>query len=120
MKVLLVDDNPVTLDALAECLRKAGHLIETAANAPAARTALTLVKPQVIVTDWVMPAGGGHRLVQDLMHDAELAHVPIVLLSALPAGGLEAIQASYPHLTVLQKPVELSQLLEVLEGLADH
>jgi len=62
--VLIVEDNPEVAELLHDALIQAGHLPRLAANPEAAITILEAMPVDLVVTDLVMPGGGG-VLVQE-------------------------------------------------------
>jgi CheY-like chemotaxis protein len=84
--VLIVDDDPVALRLVRVVLQAAGHQI---LSAPDAISALQLLaegnRPDLIISDVMMPGMLGTELVQRLATQPELDHVPVVLLSAYHA-----------------------------------
>lgn len=55
IRVLAVDDDPLSLRVLEKLLREAGHEVFTAKNGREALALTLKVRPQVVVTDWQMP-----------------------------------------------------------------
>jgi diguanylate cyclase (GGDEF)-like protein len=55
IRVLAVDDDPLSLRLLEKLLREAGHEVFTAKNGREALALTLKVRPQVVVTDWQMP-----------------------------------------------------------------
>ncbi|MCE9673383.1 response regulator [Myxococcus stipitatus] len=109
-RVLVVDDDPDILLAFTDILELEGHEVMTARGASAA---LALLKqeprPAVILLDLVMPGMDGWALRDQLLTSAELASIPVVVVSAQ---GVSAREASSRQLAgVLRKPVDLEQLL---------
>jgi two-component system, OmpR family, KDP operon response regulator KdpE len=79
-RVLVVDDEPQFLRALATNLRGAGYDVETAATAAAALDAAALHPPDAVVLDLLLPDGSGREVCARLR---EWTDVPIVLVSAV-------------------------------------
>ena len=110
--VLLVDDETNALCALKQLVGQEGYRVQTAPNgALALRTAIA-ERPDVVVTDCMMPEMDGMDLSRAMQHERLLADVPVVLVSALvtPPPGLHA--AGF-----LRKPFAVSQLLEIIDRL---
>lgn len=98
--VLLVDDETVGLRVLASALHAfLGWDILTAVGPVAA--AKLYDKADVVVTDWVMPDGGGARVLAE-------CNRPVLVISA--AEGID-----HPH--CLPKPVSVKAVVHALEGL---
>jgi hypothetical protein len=56
LKVLIVEDNPVTLEALTIYLETLGHQVVTAGNGLGAQVSMKAFHPDVAVVDHIMPA----------------------------------------------------------------
>ena len=83
MKVLLVDDQPLMIEAIRRMLGKVPGIEFHFVTEPAAalEAALTL-RPTVVLQDLVMPGSDGFSIVREMRATPELAEVPIVVLSA--------------------------------------
>ena len=79
-RVLVVDDEPQFLRALATNLRGAGYEVETAATAAEALTAAGLHPPDAVIVDLLLPDGSGRQVCRELR---EWTEAPIVLISAV-------------------------------------
>src|SRR5215467_13186746 len=54
-RILVVDDEPSIVDAVATALRYEGYEVEEARNGRDALTAATTFDPDLIVLDWMLP-----------------------------------------------------------------
>ncbi|MBA3396657.1 MAG: response regulator [Deltaproteobacteria bacterium] len=119
-QVLLIDDNELTLRMVAKVLSHAGYQVRTASNVEELTSALGEWRPDVILTDVNMPGTSGVELCRRLKATYETAHVPVVLLSALPEAELELLARTCEadgYLTksnLAQLPTELQMLVESL------
>jgi len=110
--VLLVDDDTNALCALKELVGQEGYRVQTAENgALALRTAMA-ERPDVVVTDCMMPEMDGMGLSRAMQHERSLADVPVVLVSALVTPPPDLQAAGF-----LRKPFAVSQLLEIIDRL---
>jgi diguanylate cyclase (GGDEF)-like protein len=66
LRVLAVDDDPMSLMLLARTLEKAGHEVQTAANGSDALQIALETSPQVVIADWMMPEMDGLELCRAL------------------------------------------------------
>jgi PAS domain S-box-containing protein len=66
MRILLVDDDPVVLHMLTKQLEDAGHQVFTAENGKAALQLALEAKPNIVITDWMMPEMDGIALCKAL------------------------------------------------------
>ena len=85
--VLVVEDDEATLDSTLALLTSHGY---EAVGANSAATALGLlrdgaIRPRLILLDLQMPGMDGWKFRAELLCDADLARVPVVIVSA--AGG---------------------------------
>jgi two-component system KDP operon response regulator KdpE len=78
--VLVVDDEPQFLRALATNLRGAGYEVETAETAAAALAAAGLRPPDAVIVDLLLPDGSGREVCRSLR---EWSEAPIILVSAV-------------------------------------
>jgi PAS domain S-box-containing protein len=81
-RLLLVDDDLVQLKLLRIQFSQLGFAVTTASNGVDALRSARTDRPEVIVSDVLMPGMDGFELCLELRRDASLASIPIVLLSA--------------------------------------
>ena len=80
--VLVVDDNPDLRSYVAGILERQGYRIETADNGATGLDIATQIRPQLIVTDLMMPQVSGIEMIQRIRLDPHLQGTPIILLTA--------------------------------------
>jgi CheY-like chemotaxis protein len=107
--VLLVDDDSNALCALKELVGQEGYRVHTAANGALALRSAMAERPDVVVTDCMMPEMDGVDLSRAMQHERLLADVPVVLVSALVTPPPDLHAAGF-----LRKPFAVAQLLEIL------
>ena len=96
-RVLLIDDSPTFVDALASRMRLSGHDIIVASSGMAALDYLNVQAVDVIVLDLVMPELSGIDMCRRIKGTPALTDVPIVVISgredgtSLMAGSLAGI-----------------------------
>lgn len=110
--VLLVDDDTNALCALKELVGQEGYKVRTAPNGALALRAAMTERPDVVVTDCMMPEMDGMGLSRAMQHERSLAGVPVVLVSALVTPPPDLGAAGF-----LRKPFAVSQLLEIIDRL---
>lgn len=81
-EILLVDDNSDMLDYLTELLSDQGFRISRAANGQIAQKIIENSRPDLIITDYVMPLMNGKELITYLKSNVDLQHIPVLFLSA--------------------------------------
>ncbi len=109
-KVLIVDDDPDILDVISLTLSEHYEIFE-AHNGKEGLDLAREKKPDLIITDYVMPVMDGPSLCQELKKDILLQHTPIIMLTGKgevkdKVHGLEAGADDY-----LVKPFEPDELL---------
>jgi CheY-like chemotaxis protein len=80
--VLNVDDRPAALYARDRTLRQHGFTVANAGTGQAALEAARELQPQLILLDVFLPDTDGRDLCRRFKADSELAHIPVVLISA--------------------------------------
>jgi DNA-binding response OmpR family regulator len=86
-RVLIVDDDPWILRMVSTLLEKRGYAITTASDGEEGLIRADQWRPNLIITDVMMPKLDGWQLVRALRSRSELALVPVIFLTAL--GGEE-------------------------------
>jgi CheY-like chemotaxis protein len=112
-RVLLVEDDLLTREAVTLVLAGEGYMVATAANG---REALEWLRhcgrPDLILLDLRMPVMDGREFRRELVQDESLASVPVLLLTA--SGDARAQTDALGAAGCLQKPVETGQLLDAV------
>ena len=114
MKVLIVEDEPKTADYLERGLREQGYVVDVARDGREALEKLPVVRPDLVLLDYMMPRMNGGEFLAALRATPGLAPTPVLLLSAVPPRLLPAL----PFDAHLQKPFELQALLAQVVALA--
>ncbi|MFL5356225.1 ATP-binding protein [Archangium sp.] len=100
--VLVADDEPAVLEVLSQVVEDLGHDVLQARDGEEAWSLARARRPNLVVTDHMMPRLSGLDLCRRLRGDEVLGRVPIILLSAvLPHGAPEAY-------AFLHKPFEIT------------
>jgi two-component system, cell cycle sensor histidine kinase and response regulator CckA len=81
-RVLVVDDDPVNRKLTSLRLRSAGFEVEVASSGMDAIDRAHGARPDVILSDVLMPGMDGFLLCRELQRNPELATIPVVLLSS--------------------------------------
>jgi signal transduction histidine kinase len=110
MKVLLAEDEPALLELFCEVLRKMGYECVAAADGATAIALAQEHRPQVIVTDYMMPERSGAEVMRAVQSDPSLARVPVILMSAGRPPTTERQQAW----RFLTKPVDVDTFERVV------
>ncbi len=81
-KILVVDDNAVVLKLLSHLLTSEDYLVVTAKNGMEALKLASAERPNLIVTDYMMPEMDGVALIKKLKSQMSTRFIPIIMLTA--------------------------------------
>ncbi len=114
---LIVDDVPDNLALLSDALSDAGYTVLVATDGLSALQRLTMVVPDIILLDAVMPGIDGFETCRRIKQMEEVRHVPVMFMTGLTetehvVKGFEAGGLDY-----VTKPIEPA---EVLARVATH
>jgi two-component system response regulator VicR len=107
-KILAVDDDQSILELYKEIFSKAGFEVQTAEDAVSAVMKYQDFKPDLLVLDVEMPAGGGQKVFDRLRNLFQTA-TPIIFSTGSP----ESVEnlAKMANVIILKKPVNPEQLI---------
>lgn len=113
--IVIAEDEFLVADLLITILDDAGHTVVSAAHGKAALELVRKVRPDLVITDFMMPLLTGLELAEAIRADAELAGLPVILVS----GAQGSIGRSKPNVfdAVLDKPYEEMRLLATIDAL---
>jgi two-component system, chemotaxis family, chemotaxis protein CheY len=103
--VLIVDDDPVTRQALALLLTTQGYTVAEAADGAAALARLrTGDLPRLVLLDLMMPVMDGWHFLNERQRRPALGAVPVLVLTAARGIDSPALRAMGAE-DILQKPI---------------
>jgi len=82
-KVLIVEDDQFLRDLLKRKLDTEGFVVETAIEGESALTKAKEWKPELILLDIILPGIDGFSILEKLKKDADMASIPVILLTNL-------------------------------------
>lgn len=80
--ILVADDDKDLVMALAIRLRAAGYTVVTAHDGEGAFDLANKNKPDLIILDVRMPAGGGFSAIDRMKHSLNTRNIPVIFLTA--------------------------------------
>jgi CheY-like chemotaxis protein len=110
--VLVVDDDPDILEALAEILEVEGFDVIRARNGQEALDRLSPRRPHLVLLDLMMPVMDGGEFAQRMAQRDDARDIPIIVLSA--DRNVSAKAREIGAVGHLAKPFELNELLEMV------
>jgi DNA-binding NarL/FixJ family response regulator len=119
-RLLVVDDEPNLLRAVAACLKAEDYEVSTARSGHEALLQLAESIPDLIISDIRMPGMDGYKLARQLRGSPRTALVPIVFLTAKDetADRIQGFRAGID--AYLTKPFEPEELIAVVNGILNR
>jgi two-component system, chemotaxis family, CheB/CheR fusion protein len=115
LRVLVLDDDPGTLEAILDVFRLSGAVVNSASSVAAALLALEAFRPQLLVCDIAMPESDGYAFIRKLRARGPErgGDTPALALTALstPEDRRRAIAAGYQ--AHMAKPVDIDRLRDM-------
>jgi len=103
-----VDDDHGVRESTREAMELEGYcVIEAADGREALKQAKGSPRPHLILLDMNMPIMGGREFLDTLLPEAEIASIPVLIISATVNS-----KNSVGAVDFLRKPVELDELLQ--------
>jgi CheY-like chemotaxis protein len=113
LKVLIADDDRLIRTMVRDLLAELGHATVEASNGTEAVEACVREAPDVLILDLLMPRLSGLDALHFLR--AKGVRAPAVLLSAIGAGSVRALDGADAAEVLLEKPVTRQALARALE-----
>jgi two-component system, cell cycle response regulator DivK len=116
-KILLVEDNEPSRDALGRRLQRRGYEVVLAVDGQEAVSTAREVKPDLVLMDLGLPVIDGWEATRQLKADASTQQIPIIVLSAhaMTNDREQALIAGADDFD--SKPVHFERLVEKIEDI---
>src|SRR6267378_1249835 len=120
--ILVVDDHPTNRDLLVTVLGYGGHTTLEASDGEQALALAKAERPDLIISDIVMPSMDGYELTRRLREDPEIGRTPVIFHSAhfrMEEARVLASQCGVQY--VIPKPCDPASILAAVANvLADN
>ena len=119
-KILIVDDEPDILEFISYNLKKQGREVFTANNGELGLQSALNNKPDLIISDILMPVMNGIVMCRKMREKIELSETPFIFLSATNDDYqvLSAMDAGATH--YVSKPISILALLNMVKELLNE
>ncbi len=119
-RLLMVDDDPALVLAVADCLRAEDYEVVTARTGAEALVRLAESLPDLVISDIRMPRMDGYQLARNIRNTPRTALLPIIFLTAKDqrADRIEGFRAGVD--AYLVKPFEPDELLTVVASILNR
>lgn len=109
--IIVVEDEAGIAEILTAVLESEGHEVVTACDGQAGLACIGQRRPDLVITDTMMPVMDGPTMVGKMIADPALADVPVVVMSAIPTAA-----AAYPCGTAfLRKPFRVGEVVSLAQ-----
>lgn len=115
----MIDDDVDFVEATCAVLESVPYRVLVAHNGDQGLAKAREAHPDLVILDMIMPVKDGFQVLKELQADPALAHVPVMMLTAMSNGamtpadtGLVAAIKDY-----IDKPIRPSELLQRIEKL---
>ncbi len=122
--ILVVEDDPIQAMKLEALLQSVGCAVRVATNGREALAMMAEARPDIVVSDILMPEMDGYEMCKQIRNSQELKQVAVILLTCLsePQDVIRGLEAGADNF--LAKPYESSGLVrmvkEMHEGRTAH
>ncbi|HEX7175273.1 MAG TPA: sigma-54 dependent transcriptional regulator [Pyrinomonadaceae bacterium] len=117
--MLIVDDDPVVVDSLAEMLSTWGFLTDTAADGVAGLERAEEFNPSVVLTDILMPRLDGFGLLRELRRRNPATAVILLTGQGSVETAMRAVQDEGAFY-YFEKPIDFGRLRDIVERASVH
>jgi CheY-like chemotaxis protein len=116
MRILLVEDAPFLRYAFGRLLRMQGFEVMEANDGREALECVPAFRPQLVLTDLMMPVMDGIELIRRLHADPRTSSLPVLAITADASDQVERRARAAGAADFLPKPVDLPALLDRLRA----
>lgn len=116
VKILCVDDDPLTIQLIGDILRFRGYTVLTASDGATGLEAAVRQRPSLVLLDIMMPGIDGFEVCRRMKTDPDLKSIPVILLTALSDGNVSTLAFEAGAQLVLQKPASTAAVLRTIEA----
>ncbi|WP_373049559.1 response regulator [Vulgatibacter sp.] len=116
-RVLVLDDSEISLEMGRFVLEERGYEVATALNLAEFHQRLEHFRPDLVLTDHVMPEMTGAELVQRLKRDLATEGIPVILFSSKPESELQRLATEAGADGWLSKAEGIEKLGELVDAL---
>ena len=114
--VLIVEDNELNMKLFNDLLEAHGYVTVKTSNGVEAVELARSRKPDLILMDIQLPEVSGLEVTRWLKADADLAHIPVIAVTAFAMKGDEERIRAGGCEAYLSKPISVSKFLETVRN----
>ena len=114
-RILAVDDEPNIVRLIQVNLERHGYTVETASNGAQALAKIKANRPDLLVSDVMMPEMDGFELLANVRRDPSLTDLPVIMLTAKAQDKDVMTGYQYGADMYLTKPFNPQELLQFVK-----
>jgi two-component system cell cycle response regulator len=119
-RILVIEDNPTSLELMSYLLQAYGHTVSTACDGVEGLEAARREAPDLIICDIQLPRMDGQQVARQLSGDPELGSIPRVAVTALAmVGDRDRVLAS-GFAGYIPKPIHPETFVQQVESFLPH
>jgi signal transduction histidine kinase len=117
VSILIAEDSRTQAEQLKFILESSGYTVEVARNGKLALQAIRDNRPDLLISDIVMPEMDGYTLCSEIKREPDLKDIPVILLTSLtdPEEAIKGLQSKADNF--ITKPYNKDFLLERIRSL---
>ena len=116
-KILVVDDDAISLELMEAMLVPNGYEIITANDGSKAVAIIVEQKPDLILLDIMMPGLDGYSTLAKIKENKTISKIPVVMLTAMGYQLNKELALQIGAVGYITKPVDLPELLKTISRL---
>jgi CheY-like chemotaxis protein len=110
--VLIVDDEVGIANLLSDVLSDEGHRVLVAVNGHEGLKRAGEERPDLVITDFMMPVMDGGELIKAMAYHPDLKDVPVFLMSSAPEAAIRDKCSGYS--LFIRKPFEIYGVIDLV------
>lgn len=116
-RVMVVDDDQANRDLVVALLGYSGHTVLQAADGGEALTLVRSEKPDLVITDLLMPVMDGYELVREIRSEEAIASTPVMFYTAnYRRDEVQPIATTLGVGQLLAKPIDPANFVALVEA----
>ncbi|WP_295711323.1 response regulator [Mucilaginibacter sp.] len=114
-KILVIEDDEDILDSIDTLLSLNNFEVKGITQTDDIIAVVKANNPDLVLTDYILPGMNGGKICQVIKNDKELAHIPVILMTAYHKQAIAI--GNFGHDAYLPKPFENQHLVNIINKL---
>ncbi len=116
-KILIIEDEPDTAKVITKRLAQSGFEVVVAADAYEGVKSAHKERPDLIILDLMLPAGGGLSVLKNIRMSAELRLIPVLVLTGIKNEDYKRQILDEGVESYLEKPYDPDELISTVRNI---